>query len=420
MTVEEAIVVGLAEKKSIIIPSFGSIIKSGPEGSETIIFNQFLTYNDKKLTEILCQNNNLNEEEALSLIAEYVATIKESLENNRVHSISGLGSFKMLGTVIQFKGEKAQNAVEEKPLPEPIETQADQLPQDEYEDLIENQEEVVEEEIDTFEEAQAEAVASTIIEEQTAHKEYIEVEEDFAPKEPIEPKKPIVKEPEKVETPLPESASKMNENPVPTPMPAPKKEKKKRKKGLLWIGLICLIGGFSLLSYLKWPEISNYLGLNAESAEEFKEEINEEIESIENFKDKFASLDGAEATESETYVPTEISEETEQETNETISTEQVLEPVDDPEPENEVVPEPIETNSKLYHVVGGSFGSIDNANAFVDQLKSKGYDAVNLGKRGKLYTVSYGGSSTKDEAKGLLEKVKEAEKDAGSCWILHF
>ena len=66
------------------------------------------------------------------------------------------------------------------------------------------------------------------------------------------------------------------------------------------------------------------------------------------------------------------------------------------------VPEPIKSTSSIsngkYHVIGGSFSVESNANKFVSQMISKGFDAKSLGKINQMYIVSVGNYATQRQA----------------------
>lgn len=507
----------LTEKKNLIVPGFGSFIKSGGEQSYTVIFNEFLKFNDKVLQKAVAEKYAISTDEALAKIETYTSGIQEQLKQEGEYNIPGLGHLFLKNGKLNFKfnpdqGKNSETnsipvvapidavadvaapiveetiptpAVDDSVLPEPIETEEDQLPQEEYEELMEQSAEVEPSAIDTWEEAQAEHVANTIVEENpSVYQEIIEptqeetktfdvsgidvseTEEKIEPVTNDAPATPIISpllenkeapiqkemdadeiEEENEPDPLPatsELKEQQDEEIVETPVPpvveppkvefnsteeaetivpaAPAIEKasempkedqtaeqteapKRKKKGLFWIGLLCLIAGLSLLVVLRWDTFSAYLGLNSEqSGEAFTEEIVDQLADIKPHE----TVDHAteDILEGDT-VQTEVEEEiTPEEIAETPATETPI----------EVTP----ASGQLYHVIGGAFSSKTNAQTFVDQLKSKGYNASNLGKRNGLYTVSYGGSKSKDAAKNLLKKVKENEPNAGSCWILFY
>ncbi|MFH1319694.1 MAG: SPOR domain-containing protein [Bacteroidota bacterium] len=83
--------------------------------------------------------------------------------------------------------------------------------------------------------------------------------------------------------------------------------------------------------------------------------------------------------------------------------------------------EPVEaapkfSEEKKYHIIGGCFQYLGNAKRLMKKLKKRGFDAQIIGqnKRG-LYRVSYGGFTTRKEAKKVLAKVRA--KYIKSAWL---
>jgi nucleoid DNA-binding protein len=72
-----------------------------------------------------------------------------------------------------------------------------------------------------------------------------------------------------------------------------------------------------------------------------------------------------------------------------------------------------------YYIVGGCFSIEENAEKFLKELKSKGYDAslVGVTKTG-LFRVAYSGFSNAEDANSQLEKLRNSE-DA-DVWLLHY
>jgi cell division protein FtsN len=72
-----------------------------------------------------------------------------------------------------------------------------------------------------------------------------------------------------------------------------------------------------------------------------------------------------------------------------------------------------------YYIVGGCFSIEENAEKFMKELKSKGYDAsiVGVTKTG-LFRVAYCGFSNLVDATNQLEELRSAE-DA-NVWLLHY
>ena len=72
--------------------------------------------------------------------------------------------------------------------------------------------------------------------------------------------------------------------------------------------------------------------------------------------------------------------------------------------------------SMRYHVVGGCFGELENAQGMVDRLRTKGFDAFILDYHKGLYRVTFSSHPKRKEALSALKKVKSAEMEA--AWLL--
>ncbi len=69
-----------------------------------------------------------------------------------------------------------------------------------------------------------------------------------------------------------------------------------------------------------------------------------------------------------------------------------------------------------FHIIGGCFQYIENAEKFLKQIKDKGYNAAILDKHKGLYRVSYQSFVSRSEALGILARVKSTSD--GGAWLL--
>lgn len=69
-----------------------------------------------------------------------------------------------------------------------------------------------------------------------------------------------------------------------------------------------------------------------------------------------------------------------------------------------------------YFVIGGCFSDESNANTFIAQLKSEGYNAVLVDVNKGLHRVAFGQFNTKEEAKKLQEELSSS--GSYSAWVL--
>ena len=82
--------------------------------------------------------------------------------------------------------------------------------------------------------------------------------------------------------------------------------------------------------------------------------------------------------------------------------------------EKEIIEEPIVVTGN-YHLIGGCFSKIDNAESFVEEMKGKGYNAFILDQHKGLNRVSIMQAPSRNEAKELRSELKT--KDISS-WVL--
>lgn len=69
-----------------------------------------------------------------------------------------------------------------------------------------------------------------------------------------------------------------------------------------------------------------------------------------------------------------------------------------------------------FHVIGGCFSQLANAEGLLNKLQAQGYSAKLLGDYKNLHPVSYGSFATKEEAISFLSKIKAEENKA--AWLL--
>jgi cell division septation protein DedD len=67
-----------------------------------------------------------------------------------------------------------------------------------------------------------------------------------------------------------------------------------------------------------------------------------------------------------------------------------------------------------YAVIGGAFSVAENAENFLQKLRSEGFDAQIAGKKDGLTLVAYGYYNTREEAKQALKNIRSG---GGSAWI---
>ncbi len=77
---------------------------------------------------------------------------------------------------------------------------------------------------------------------------------------------------------------------------------------------------------------------------------------------------------------------------------------------------PIEIATMEFHVVGGCFGELKNAERHVDRLRQKGYDAYIMDFHKGLHRVTYGNFESRAQALQQLKTIKAEEQS--DAWLL--
>jgi hypothetical protein len=90
------------EEKKVFIPDFGAIIYS--EATDTIDFNELLTFDDGKVIEEIQSKQKSGKREARKALKDHIAKVKAKLEDGKPHLIRGLGYL--------FKDEEGSYAIQ--------------------------------------------------------------------------------------------------------------------------------------------------------------------------------------------------------------------------------------------------------------------------------------------------------------------
>jgi hypothetical protein len=202
----------IEEHDSIIIPDFGTLLKSG----DKIIFNSFLKFNDGKLQKALSEEKGISLDEAKEEIQTLANRLASQAESGETAVIEGLGSFyKDSAGSIVFSGFTASQEAPVKPKEEkaePVKEEKKDLPEKE-EETPSNADKELDEALDNSND---------------------EVEKEVPPAPVIEPKDEIEnleKEIEEVIKPKAEKPAKeKKEKKEKKKKPVESKEKKKEKK----------------------------------------------------------------------------------------------------------------------------------------------------------------------------------------------
>lgn len=75
-----------------------------------------------------------------------------------------------------------------------------------------------------------------------------------------------------------------------------------------------------------------------------------------------------------------------------------------------------ETAGLMYHIIGGCFQYLDNAQGLVAELKQRGYNSYIVDQNKGLHRVCYGSYATREEALAAIDSIRA--KENSSAWIL--
>ncbi len=387
----------LESNNRVIVPEFGAfIIKQ--KNPLTIIFNEFLQYNDGMLVDAISKKEGIDRDSAKKKIDEFIVKLNSELESAGQYVLPGIGVVTK-GTSGKISLEKEESKITGKKESKPVES-SEKKPAQTKEtkkttpkktlDIKEETIEIVKEkpkeeekpkivkEIPKPEEKVAEEEKPKIVKETPKPEEKIpEAEKPKVTAEPeIKPKK-IVEE-RKVEKQIYETKSAFAST------PKSKGNKRSKTRLIIWLILIVIINGI-LIGYFFYSE---------------------ELSALFNKQPKdFIEVE----TQPEDQLQPEI--EPSEEIYKDMTTEEIEE---EPVQKVENFRTPVQSGTR-YYVVAGVFGDENNADNLVIELRKKGYNAEKFGKIGSLHAVSYNVYQTKAEADRELHKIQnEVDPEA---WI---
>ena len=396
----------LESNSRVIIPEFGAfIIKQ--KNPLTIIFNEFLQYNDGMLVDVISKKEGIDRDSAKQKIDDFVGKLNAELNSTGQYTLPGIGVVtKNTSGKISLEKEGPKKTDTKEPKPDantgkkPVQAKETKKAVPKIiTDIKEEPIEIVTEEPKKEIKVEKKAESQPKVEEKTkVDKEPPKTGEKKPEKSVISPKpaenKPETEKPERsVElevTPKKVTEEKKTEKTVYEPKypttSSPKTENNTRSRTrlIIWLIIIIIVNGALIGYFIYSEEISSlfHKKSNAVTEEELIQEnqLQPEIEpSEENFED---------------MVPAETIE----------------------EPVNEIknVQKPVQSGTRFY-VVAGVFGDENNADNLVIELRKKGFNAEKFGKIGKLHAVSYNVYSTKAEADRELRRIQnEIDPEA---WI---
>jgi len=352
----------IKENNRVIIPEFGAFIVAKENGF-SVLFNNFLSFNDGLLIDYLVQEENISKDEAHDKVSDYVAMVKEALDSVGNYTIKGLGKFTKDATgILRFEqvekvGEPAADVAKDEEL---LDISSD----DNKEDLKEETSGV-----------DKSALAATKLNDTTPIAEVEEetpqafVETQIKP-DKVEEKKNVKKDPVKV-------ANKYLEE-----------DNKKRNRSITIFVIVFILVpllGFSIyLLFFKGDspaETQSKIALE----QEVKKEIAEELPTEELGTDDMSGLEAGPETRVENNVKENVG----------------------------FAPEPVV--NKPHHLIVGSFSSEANAQTMISKLKEKGYDQCSSFQHNNRFLVSIESFAKVYEAQARQEEILG---DRMESWIM--
>lgn len=371
----------LKENGRVIIPDFGALIVK-QKSPFTVIFNEFLQYNDGALIGAVEKTENIDRDNAAAKTREFTKEIQTKLGKGEEITLTGIGVLTKSATgKISIKEIGAPDEAQKKA--EPAKTTP---PKKEESKTVEFDLEENKKPADTSTKSKETPKTSTKKDLPGGIPEKKEKKE--LPKSA--PKKEIHRPAAKKE--LPKSAPIRKEEPVKTVETPPITEYYSEGTGrnkwniVLWIVVILVVNGAIIGFFF--------------------------------FSDEIKALFGKKTDTIESQIPeTTILEEETPVAIDTLTEEKVVEPVIESTPEDneeQQASHEIFAGTK-YYVVAGVFSIEANADNLVTELRKQGYNAEKFAKIGNMHAVSYDVFPTKREADRLMLKIQR-DVNAGA-WI---
>lgn len=371
----------LLKNNSVILPEFGAIVIANEKTGE-VMFNEYLKFNDGKLIALIVNNSSMDEQDATNMVAKYIRDIQILLDKGDTYDIFGLGSFSkdkdgstiFEGNINASTKKETEEIAGPSPTPTPTPTPTPDVSPSK---IVEETPEEVDEE-----------VVKPAIDLTTPMEKEVESSEVEAPIKQTKKSAPKVEKPKKVK---------------------PQKEKKeKKKRGVLYwiiIFLLVIVSVGGVFIGIKYDEVKAYMGWDKFGSQET-------VASVEDAKPS----DVAQQTNDEDVYTEEETEPIEsdlvEETSEIEETEEIDEEIEETVVAKPVAP--VSTDGKPFHLIGGSFSDVANAEKFAADMKSKGLPAHIVGNFNGLNMVSVKSFSSRSEAMGEISTI---QNEAPGAWL---
>lgn len=357
----------IKENNRVIIPSFGAFIMAKEKGF-SILFNNFLSFNDGLLVDFVSEKEDLNREAALDKVMHYVEQLKRTLDSSGFYTLKGLGTFtKDANGILRF-------------------TQESELPVDNIESLTEK-------------EMANDELLDIVSNDESMEQELTE--------EPQETPPPTEKKSQEKVSVTASSKPKDSEEPAANTGQQPNHSqhhhvRHTRKYKPFNIERSALI--ISLLVLLPVLLVAVYFLFFHQDTKN-KEIFNKNtvvVKEIKTDSEKSKFKEPTEVATPQTKKPVKA---------EKVSAEQPAKKITPTEKKQVTI-----TNQKPHTVIVGSFKEERNANKMVAAMKEKGYEAAFKFTRGSMFMVSVGAYDKTLQAMAAQEELLSNHKI--ESWIL--
>ena len=369
----------IKENNRVIIPNFGAFIVAKEKGF-TILFNNFLSFNDGLLVDHVMTKEKIDKEAASAKVDVYVEKLKETLDSTGLYSINGLGTFtKDTNGILRFAQSEEINTdtIQETPKEE------------ELLDIV-GQEEEPPKPVEP--EPQKTEVKKPEVKKTEAPRPVVppKVTKVEAPK--AETKKPVDKKPTVQEKPVQKAAPKEKKIQSTSSYQYDDNENKNKSILIFVLSIVFLIIIFGAVYFI-------FFNGEKETPEKkvAKEELVKPV-----IKKELPTADATKATQSE-------------QANSGIVAGPSIKKTEE-KPTSKPVQKTVTASSKPHHIIVGSFKNAANADRFVEKLKEQGFTDCQTVPRKNATLVSIACFAKIREAEAKQEEILDEKKM--ESWIL--
>ncbi|WP_430814307.1 HU family DNA-binding protein [Carboxylicivirga sp. RSCT41] len=352
----------IKENNRVIVPNFGAFIVAKENGF-SVLFNNFLSFNDGLLVDHIVEKEGISREEVEKKVDEYVVNLKQELDEKGSYSIKGLGTFTKDATGI-LRFEQSDELADSDTIEESV---AEEKNTDDLLD-IDN----TDSEKEDLQEPSVTPVAASSLNETTPIAEF---EDDIKPEEETKEPTGSVSDFEKEEI-----NSTEEKDPVAIANKYLEEDNSKRNRSIaIFLSLFILLPliGFSVYFFL----------IKDNSPAKTEQQI--------------ADVQKTDKVELEPAAGTI-------EAGPDTAKQQIEEPEAIPEPEPKVY--------KPHQLIVGSFSNEANAEKMIQKLKEKGYDQSFWFMHNNRYLVSLESFAKVYEAQARQEEILNSERM--ESWII--